>query len=140
MQALKSAPKVPGMDDQGARTDHTLHIAMLCTYPCFAPSLTALAAAPYTVCFSCCHMSQATLFGAMDYADLELAKAAARSKAAKKNERRKAKKDAVSGVTAGLATTRCSSTSATFGKKVPACLVCQRKAATQIRTLAPPRD
>ena len=79
------------------------------------------------------------VYGAVYYADLEMAKAAARSKAAKKNERRKAKKDTVSDVTASLATTRCSSTSATFWKGVPACLVCQRKADTQIRTLAPPR-
>lgn len=40
-------------------------------------------------------------------AELEMAKAAARSKAAKKNERRKAKKDAVADVTASLASARC---------------------------------
>ena len=40
-------------------------------------------------------------------AELELAKAAVRSKAAKKNERRKAKKDTVGDVTASLASARC---------------------------------
>ncbi|KAK9826132.1 hypothetical protein WJX81_007353 [Elliptochloris bilobata] len=44
----------------------------------------------------------------MDDQELEMAKAAARSKAAKKNERRKAKKDTVEDVTAGLASTRLS--------------------------------
>jgi len=39
-------------------------------------------------------------------AELEMAKAAARSKAAKKNDKRKAKKDAVADMTAGLASVR----------------------------------